>query len=310
MMTSADIPEGLAAQARWGEPWVRWLRGLPGRSSDVLREWNLRRDGDEVWHGFESLLIPVRDDRGVARVMKVAFDGGPEGRDEALALQVWAGEGAVELVRADPRRRAVLMERVERRDLTSLDDIDACRIVAKLYRQLHVEASPRFGSLREQVSRWIDDLEALPSAAPIPRRMVQQAISQGRELASDDATDGTLIHGDLHYENVLARGGSWVVIDPKPLSGDPHYEPAPMLWNRLGAAAPGQSVREVIRRRFFTLVDEAGLDDRRARAWVVFRMVCNVAWAHADAAPAGRAPDAEEEDWITTCVTVAKAVMD
>ena len=24
----------------------------------------------------------------------------------------------------------------------------------------------------------------------------------------------------------------WLAIDPKPMSGDPHYELAPMLWNR------------------------------------------------------------------------------
>ena len=50
---------------------------------------------------------------------------------------------------------------------------------------------------------------------------------------SDDASTGTMTHGDLHYANVLAADREpWLVIDPKPMSGDPHYEPAPLLWNR------------------------------------------------------------------------------
>lgn len=310
MITAADLPDALLAQQRLGAEWTRWLRRLPALASDVLQDWDLRRDGDDLWHGHESLVIPVRDDRGVARVVKVAFDGDPEGRDEALALQQWGSRRAVEVVRADPRRRAVLMERVQRRDLTTCDDLEACGIVADLYRDLHIEASPRFGSLRERTGGWIEDLEALPADAPIPRRMLHQAISQGRDLAADAATDGTLIHGDLHYGNVLARGASWVVIDPQPLSGDPHYEPAPMLWDRLDDVPAGQSVRDVVRGRFFTLVDGAGLDERRARAWVVFRMTCNVAWTLADAVAARRSLDTDDEEWITTCVTVAKAVMD
>ena len=56
-----------------------------------------------------------------------------------------------------------------------------------------------------------DDLERLPHDAPVPRRLVEQALSLARDLAADDASVGTMIHGDLHYENVLAgdRSRGW-----------------------------------------------------------------------------------------------------
>ena len=73
---------------------------------------------------------------------------------------------------------------------------------------------------------------------------------------SDPASTGTLIHGDLHYENVLAADREpWLVIDPKPMSGDPHYEIAPMLWDRWDELAG--YVREGVRRRFHTLSEAA-----------------------------------------------------
>jgi streptomycin 6-kinase len=131
-----------------------------------------------------------------------------------------------------------------------------------------------------------------------------------------------MIHGDLHYENVLAADREpWLVIDPKPMSGDPHYEPAPMLWNRfeeLAVPDRAQSVRDGLRRRFHTLVDAAGLDEDRARDWVVVRMVLNAMWAVRDTARErrGRAPvpaaglSDRDRSWVTMCVTVAKAVQD
>jgi streptomycin 6-kinase len=53
-----------------------------------------------------------------------------------------------------------------------------------------------------------------------------------------------------------------------------------------------------VRRRFYTLVERAGFDEERARAWVLVRMVHNAMWALQDPA------------WLTTCIAVAKAVQD
>ena len=93
----------------------------------------------------------------------------------------------------------------------------------------------------------------------------------------------------------------WLAIDPKPLNGDPHYELAPMLLNRWDEIAA--DVRDGVRRRFWTLVDAAGFEEERARAWVVVRMVHNAMWAVQD----GFGTDT---GWLTRCVTVAKAVQD
>ena len=119
-----------------------------------------------------------------------------------------------------------------------------------------------------------------------------------------------MVHGDLHYANVLAgqRDGArtWVAIDPKPLNGDPHYEPAPMLWNRWEEL--GGDVRGGVRRRFHALVDAAGLDEERARDWVVVRMISNALARLQDEPDVRRIVPTDE--YLTTCVAVAKAVQD
>lgn len=309
MITASEIPDGLSEQAALGPLWADWLRRLPGAVSALLDEWGLRRDGEELWHGFESLVVPVIDRHGTPAVLKVAFDGDDEGAQEALGLHHWQGRGAVRMLRADPRRRALLLERLSRRDLTTVDDDEACLVVADLYGRLHIPAPGRLTPLTAHLERWLGDLASIPRDAPVPRRFVEQALSLGRDLLADNATVGVIVHGDLHHENVLADAdGRWVAIDPSPMSGDAHYELAPMLWNRLGSRA--SDVRYDIRRRFYTITDAADLDQDRARDWVIVRMILNAHWAIEDAERAARPLRPTDREWITTCVTVAKAVID
>ncbi len=303
------LPAGLEKQRGLGPDWGVWLDRLPRQFGELLDEWELTRDRDDLWHGFCSLVAPVRTVEGEPAVLKVSFDGDDESAHEALALQHWQGDGVVRLLRADPRRRALLLERLHRRDLSDLWDVEACEIVAGLYPRIHRPALPQLATVTSYVGRWLDELAAQPRDIPIPHRMREQALSLGRDLVADPASTGRIIHGDLHYFNVLAGDREpWLVIDPKPMSGDPHYEPAPMLWNRWDELA--DDVRTGLRRRFHALVDAAGLDEDRARDWVVVRMVINANWAVEDAQRMSRDLDAEEREWITRCITITKAVQD
>ncbi len=303
------LPEGLEEQRELGQDWAAWLDRLPRLFSDIVAEWELTRDGDDLWHGFCSLVAPVHTAQGEAAVLKVSFDGDSESEHEALALQHWHGDGVVRLLRADPHRRALLLERLHRRDLTEMWDLEACEIVAGLYPRLHRPALPQLTAVTSYVERWLDDLAGQPRDIPIPRRMVEQTLSLGRDLVADPASVGVIIHGDLHYENVLAADREpWIVIDPKPMSGDAHYEPAPMLWNRWEEMA--DDLRAGVRRRFHTLVDAAGLHEARARDWVVVRMILNANWSVQDAQAAGRSLHEGERDWITRCIAIGKAVQD
>ena len=56
-----------------------------------------------------------------------------ESEHEHLALRHWDGRGAVQLLRADPHRRALLLDRLRPEDLTEIWDLEACEVVAGLY---------------------------------------------------------------------------------------------------------------------------------------------------------------------------------
>ena len=303
------LPPGLTEQAALGPRWADWLDGLPRTVADLVDEWELTYDGAPC-HGYCSLVLPVRTPTGRPAVLKVGYPD-DESEHEHLALQRWQGNGAVLMFRADPRRYAMLLERLHREDLTDLWDVEACEIVAGFYSRLHVPAPPQLRPLTAYVERWTAGLAALPKDAPMPRRLVEQAVSLASSFLTDEASSGTMIHGDLHYGNVLAGDREpWLVIDPKPMSGDPHYEVAPLLWNRWEEVVASGRVRDAVRQRFHAVVDAAGLDEARARAWVIVRALHDAYWTVDDASLHGRRLDRRDREWITTMVTVAKAVQD
>ena len=306
------IPPGLLAQRVLGDDWSRWLDRLPRLADELLADWRLRPAGTPL-HGFCSLVVPVVDADGATRALKVSFDGDEESVHEGLALQHWGGRGAVRLQRADPRRRALLLDWLPGPDLGDTWDVEACEVVGDLYGRLHIPAMPQLATVASYVERWLSDLDGLGREIPVPRRYVEQALALGPDLLGSEVAP-VVVHGDLHYANVLSDDrGEWLAIDPKPMAGDPHFEPAPMLWNRMdelsGPGAVG-SVRDGLRRRFHALVDAAGLDEARARDWVVVRMVLNAGWTVQDARRAGRRLLPEEQDWITRCIAITKAVQD
>lgn len=318
-----DLPDALAARVAHGPAWAAWLDGLPRRTAEVAADWDLAWEGTgdgpgrvPAWSGHTSLVAPVRTAGGEHAVLKVSFDGDDESEHEALGLRHWAGRGAVRLLAADPRRRALLLERLTRRDLGAVDDLEACEVVADLWRRLTSPPPPQLLPVTAFVARWREGLRGLPRDAPVPRRLVEQWLSTLADLEHDarDASAATarIVHGDLHHGNVLAGAdGAWRAIDPKPMAGDVHYEPAPMLWNRweeLAGATGG--ARAGIRSRFHALVDAGGLDEERARAWVLVRTVLSAYWSIGDAERAGRAPSGADRAWITRCVTIVKAVHD
>lgn len=296
-----ELPTGVLAMAARGDSWADWVRVLPGTVRDLLDEWQLTVDGAPR-HGTCSLVIPVRPPSGRPAVLKTGFPDA-ESEHEHLALQHWHGNGAVQLLRADPHRRALLLERLHEETLTELWDLDACEVVGHLYRRLHVPAPPQLRRLSGQLVGWQQQLQRLPRSAPVPHRLVEQSSAIARDLAGDDATDGLMVHGDLHFDNVLAADREpWLVIDPKPLSGDPHFEPAPMLWNRWDEVVASGDVRDAVRRRFHTVIDTAGLAEDRARDFVVLRLVLNAVGELEKQEP--------DRGWMTRCITIAKAVQE
>ena len=137
--------------------------------------------------------------------------------------------------------------------------------------------------------------------APVGAAFTHLLLSQRRELTADAACDATLLHGDLHDENVLAATREpWLAIDPQPRAGHPGFELHAVLRNRRDELGTGAALRWSVRRRTEVLCDAAGIDAETARRWTIVRCAMECVWALDD----------DDADTLSFNIALAKALDD
>jgi streptomycin 6-kinase len=279
-VTLISVPEKFAADTvtREGEAARRWLARLPELVGELCGRWGLRVTGDPL-HGYLALVLPVL--RGDARyALKVSWLDG-ETVNEAAALALWNGGGAVRLIDADDAAGALLLEWLD--PLRSLKEADlsvAVPVAGRLLRRLAVPVPAQWPARPVPgLGQWALDLAAeLPgrwraTGRPFPQRRLDAVVDAAAALTR--RAGGLLANRDMHYQNVLAgEREPWLVIDPKVVRGDAEFGLAPLLWRRLGEAGGPAGLR----RRFDMVVDEAGLDTELARGWTLLRAVDYQLW--------------------------------
>lgn len=269
-----DIPDGLVAQhvRRDGEAGRAYVTSLAERGAHFLEHWRLRPDGPTMY-GRCALVLPVLRTDGTRAVLKLQ-DVDEETVGEPVALRAWHGDGAVRLLQWDDGTGTLLLERLDPdRCLDDLPDSrEATLVVARLLAHLTTTPAPpgvrRLGDLAAAMLE--DTPAALKKIADLgTRRLLADCAAAVREVA--DAPGDRLLHWDLHFENVLAADRApWLAIDPKPLAGDPGFDLFPVLWNRFEA--------DEVLWRFDALTEVLGLENARARAWTLGRVLQNSLW--------------------------------
>jgi streptomycin 6-kinase len=199
-----------------------------------------------------SYVVPAGHDA----VLKVAWEGDDESLHEPEALELWAGDGAVRLLRSDPATRALLEERaLPGDDISQLPEEEAVAIAVGVATKLWRPADAPFRWIGDHVPRWLDADES--ELTPLAREL----------YASFEPGRAWLVHGDFHHHNVLRHGDRHVAIDPKPYLADREYDVPSFLWNPLEYEMTDSAKTE---RRISAFV-AAGLDDHRIRAWTAIR---------------------------------------
>ncbi|WP_444948758.1 aminoglycoside phosphotransferase family protein [Micromonospora ureilytica] len=289
-----DLPEGL--------DWVRgspagraWLTALPTWLAECAERWSLRL-GPPFRYAYASLALPADLPDGTAAVLKLQYPD-EESRHEADALAHWNGDGAIRLLAHDPGRRALLVERCQ--PGTPLHDLPPDRaldaVIGLLPRLWRPAAAP-FTPLSEEAAGWVDRMPRAWERAgqPYERRLLDAALDLLGGLASSQG-EQVLVNQDLHAGNILAADGHdanrlagnalaadghaagrgpWLVIDPKPLTGEREFTVVPVVRGPELGHSPA-----AVRHRLDRLSTELGLDRERVRGWTIGH---TLAWSVAD----------------------------
>lgn len=276
-----------------------WIDQLPELVDRAVERWGLEL-GEPFRTGYASWCAPSTALGGRDAVLKIVFPH-DEARHEAHALRAWDGRGAVRLVDDAPEDWALLLERVRPgTPMTAWDATAAERLAAgaDVHRDLcgpqadwrslaPDDLQAALPSVLEVCRGWADLLADRASRAAVEGDLdldpglLALAVTSLRDLPTSAERD-VVLHGDFNPGNLLSStDGRWVVIDPKPMHGDPAYDLWPLLsqvddpFRRAGSA-------DVLRPRLALVADRTGLDAQRIAAWSVARACEQALWTWAE----------------------------
>jgi len=282
-MIEVEIPARLVESH--GENAAEWLAALPTMAAEYAGRWELTIAGQPL-NGAASLILPVVRRDGTQAMLKLQ-PVNDESSSEAFALRTWNRDDVVEVLEDDPATSTILLERLEPRALNAVPDhTEATRILADLLTRLMVVPAPDgIRRLADIAGQMVEDAPGLiPRLSdPAEQELARRCVAQVRELLPESGD--RLLHWDLHYDNVMAAHRQpWLVIDPKPLAGDPAFEIFPVLWNRWDDLVATGDLPQAIRDRFGLMLEVTGIDRERALGWTAGRILQNVLWGVSDGA--------------------------
>jgi streptomycin 6-kinase len=272
------LPCGVRANVLrvFGDRGQAWLDALPAVVADLARRWELRLSGRIHEGGTHSLVLAATRADGAPALLKVPVQD-EENREEAAALRAYAGDGAALLYAADVATGALLMERLEPGTplMDHPDREEAIGIACGLLRRLRrpVPAGHAFHRVPALVRGWATTLPAGQArhSDPVPAPVMSRVVAALESLLAPAGPE-LLVNRDAHLLNVLsAEREPWLLIDPKPLVGEPAFDGGWLLIDVLLADCTTRRARLLAAR----IGDGLGVDGDRVRAWALLRAAEN-----------------------------------
>jgi len=260
------IPELLEANCRMTAERAVWLDRLPETLRDLERRWVLTLGAPFGEGGGCAWVAPVTRADGSAAVLKLAMPH-MEGEHEIQGLRYWNGDPTVQLMEADDRLGAMLIERCRPgTTLRALPEAEQDLVVAGLLRRLwRMPVAPHsFSPLSAMMDHWSRETLA-NSGRWADAGLVREGLRIFDELPRT-TRDHSLLATDLHAGNILrSEREPWLVIDPKPFAGDPAYDATQHLLNCRSrmSSDPHGTIRG--------MADLLGVDYERIRLWTFAR---------------------------------------
>lgn len=267
----------------YGDQGVVWLRGLPELLDKCASRFSVHLRGpfpNLSW----NLILKAEQQDGTPVVLKIAVLQTELSR-EIDALRAYAGYGGIHVIDADENLGALLLEHVEPgTPLSAIEDDNlATEIFCDVFQHLnHPTASVPYVAIKDHFSaieRYCHRGEGSDASNSLPSYWVERAKCSLTHLISS-TNDDVLLHGDLHHGNILNhKAKSWVVIDPKGIVGDRHFDVIQYLLNYEDR---GGDPFSVLHRRIGIISDRLGLDPIRIAMWGIARGVLEACWSIED----------------------------
>ena len=227
----------------------------------------------------KDVVVKTSDPRDLATEVEAlrAF-----GEHRAVAvLDVWVEEGLALLERVTPGT-ALASEATEDQAL----EVMAGMLAGGWPAVPDNSAASSIDRFLDMLDRGLAEHSTLSAACPVDPALLRRASAVFRELL-DDAAPPALLHGDLHYGNVLRsdRAGH-LLIDPKGMIGEPAFDLGYLISRPAPVARDALPLSHALDRRLAVLPVATGQDRTRVTAFAFVAAALSAVWAFEDGDPA------------------------
>lgn len=293
------IPAGLE-HLRTMPDGTAWLSRLPHLIERAASRWDLDlgppfEAGSVAW----TALARARGEQRWPYVLKIAYPHA-EAAGEAEALLHWHHAGAPTLIDVEPADWALLMQAIHPGTPLSAPQWGAdgaLRAGAEVLARLHGRGAPApgFSSLADVAQGWCELVAARAAHhrwARVEDALVAEVLDlvpaltapqgQGDSGVGGSGVGGSvLLHGDANPGNMIAGDGidgvQWYAIDPKPLVGDPAFDPPPLI-EQVGAPFAAPDPGSELARRAELVGAALPVAPSRLARWGLVRAVETTLW--------------------------------
>ena len=283
-------------QKAFKEDGENFLAVLPALVEDASQRWGLTDIRPVPNLSYNFVAFAKRGTEDV--ILKIGVPN-PELNSEMVALKLFDGDGACQLLACDEERGFLLLERLNPGTvLADIPDDDertniAIDVMQKIWRPLDSGSSLALRVLPAaeqqavrlqsfiQLSDWFDELKTVRpkfdgGTGPFPKKIFERVESVLPELFADENVK--LIHGDFHHFNILLSERGWLAIDPKGVIGPAGYEIGPLMINPWGSLSDGVSFKAQTKRRMSILSERVGWEQETILNWATAHAVLSAWW--------------------------------
>jgi streptomycin 6-kinase len=262
----------------YGDRGILWLAQLPSIIEQCTNQWKLTDLTPYPNLTYGCVLAGMVHDLPI--VLKIRCDA--EGlQRELAALQAFKGYGCVNVLNYNVPLKALLLERaMPGTMLISLfpdQDKVAIGIASKLIQKLHtapITKPEQFRTLQQLLPNF-------DSTLPLPKYILEKASSLKDQLL-ETANTQVMLHGDIHYDNILKDGDDWCAIDPEGLVGDPIYDTSVCIRDPLESLLRLSQPKKIIQERIATFAHHMNCDPLRVYNWAFVQATASACWSIED----------------------------
>lgn len=265
----------------YGSDGTKWVRGLESTIRELCERWKLAQ-GEAFAPSSYSHVVSVRQADGSDAILKLRYPG-REARCEVSALEAFAGQGAVPLLRSDVTICALLLPRISPGiSAEGKGDQQVVSILQEVIHRLHT--GPPSGASFPTTAKWGQGFQRYrASSSGVPKLISDDLLDKAEEVyfgLEETSAEHVLLHGDLHHANlILGRNHGWLAIDPQGVIGEPAYELGAFMRNPIGDLEKKPELDARMRSRTASLAEEFGFPVERIAGWAFAQSVLSAIWA-------------------------------